>query len=405
MISGEREEGRATIACALSGALSVLPVFLIGSLAVFMRTDLGFSEAGVGGAVSVYFGSFALLSTLGGRLSERLGPRRSMLVAGAASCAALLGTAVVARSFLDVLIFQAVAGAGNALAQPAGNLTLARAIRPSRLGLAFGVKQAAIPSATLFAGVTIPLLAVTLSWRWSFAVASLVAGPLVWSMYPGIARRPFHLKAESLPFPQPRRANTDFVPDLRNTPQASNPMLLLLATAFWLGSASTITLGTFTVESAAHYGWTPTAAGLLLAAASVVAIATQLASGRLADFIGGNSLALVGSLLVLGSAGFVLIGLGHASAVMVVGVVIAFGAGWGWNGLLSLAIVLLSRASPAAATGIVMTGAGLGGLTGPVTFGVLITRTGYPTAWLTSAVAAMCAGLLVLFASRRMAAR
>ena len=41
---------------------SVLPVFLVGGLAVQMGDDLGFSPAGLGLAVSVYFGISALAS-------------------------------------------------------------------------------------------------------------------------------------------------------------------------------------------------------------------------------------------------------------------------------------------------------------------------------------------------------
>ena len=54
----------------------------------------------------------------------------------------------------------------NVLGQLSSNLTLAQHVPASRLGLSFGLKQAAIPLATLLSGAAVPAVALTIGWRW-----------------------------------------------------------------------------------------------------------------------------------------------------------------------------------------------------------------------------------------------
>src|SRR5215207_3876534 len=81
-----------TIAC-------VLPVFLVGGLAVQMGDDLRFSPAGLGLAVSLYFGVSALASVPSGRLVERYGPAVVARVGILLAAGCLLAIAGLARSY------------------------------------------------------------------------------------------------------------------------------------------------------------------------------------------------------------------------------------------------------------------------------------------------------------------
>ena len=58
-----------------------------------------------------------------------------------------------------------VAGWGNGVGQPASNDLIARAVSSTRHGLAYGTKQAAIPLATMVAGIAVPVVAIPLGWR------------------------------------------------------------------------------------------------------------------------------------------------------------------------------------------------------------------------------------------------
>ncbi|MCM0678783.1 MFS transporter, partial [Micromonospora phytophila] len=151
---------------------SVLPVFLVGGLAVQMGEDLGFSPAGLGLAVSVYFGVSALASVPSGGLVERYGPAVVARCGVLLSAGAMLAIAALARSYVMLVGLLALSAAANALGQLSSNAALARHVPARRQGLSFGVKQAAIPVSTLLAGVAVPTVALTAGWRWAFVAAA-----------------------------------------------------------------------------------------------------------------------------------------------------------------------------------------------------------------------------------------
>ena len=72
---------------------------------------------------------------------------------------------------------EAAPAEGNTLrlAQPAANLLLARAVPADRQGLAFGIKQSAIPAAAMLGGLAVPSIALTWGWRWAFAAGGAFA--------------------------------------------------------------------------------------------------------------------------------------------------------------------------------------------------------------------------------------
>ncbi len=78
----------------------------------------------------------------------------------------------LARSYPMLVTLLALSAAANALGQLASNAALAEHVPAHRQGLSFGVKQAAVPVATLLAGVAVPTVALTAGWRWAFVVAA-----------------------------------------------------------------------------------------------------------------------------------------------------------------------------------------------------------------------------------------
>ena len=66
---------------------------------------------------------------------------------------------------------------------------------------------------------------------------------------------------------------------------------------------------------------------------------------------------------------------------LVAGVVLGFGLGWAWPGLMNFAVVRLHPQAPAAATSITQTGVYAGGCLGPLGLGAVAAHVGYPTMW------------------------
>ncbi|PLS82756.1 MAG: MFS transporter [Actinobacteria bacterium] len=365
--------------------VGVLPSFLTGGLAVQIRGEIGFGAGALGLAVAVFFVVSSLSSAFAGRVVERIGSHTAMRASSLVGVLSLLAVAVFAGSWWGLVACLVLGGMGNAIAQPATNLMLAREVPGGRQGLAFGVKQAAIPVATLLAGLAVPVLAVTVGWRWAFAGGALLA--LLISLL------------------VPREYDGESASRVKESRAGDAPLaaLILLAVGIGLGSTAATPLGAFVVESAASTGVDVGVAGLLLALGSGVGIAVRVVAGHLADGMTGGRLRLVAGMLAVGTAGFAMLASG-SPGLLVVGVVLAFGAGWGWPGLFNFAIVKSNPKAPAAATGITQTGASGGAALGPLLFGYTVEATSFGTAWLAAGIVSLLAAAAIL-AGRRMLVR
>jgi predicted MFS family arabinose efflux permease len=361
--------------------LGALPVFLLSSQAVLVREDLEFSEPQLGLAVSAFFGSAALASMLAGSLVERLGRRRGTVIAGVLATLTALAIAGVATSYAVLLALLVVAGVSNAALQMTSNIALARSVRPGRQGLAFGVKQSAIPVAILIGGLAVPTVGVVVGWRWTFAAAAVPCCAVVLA----------GLRMPRSTAPARRRETTPDRPP-RNA-------LLVSFVAMTLASAAVNSLGSFLPAWAYRVGLSPGTAGVLLAAGSALSVLARVASGVVADRRRGRNLPVVSAYIALGSVGMLLVSLGEVPA-LVAGTLVAFAIGWAWPGLFLFAVVRVGRDSPATASGAVQAGAFAGGAAGPVLFGLLVAATSYPAAWRTAAGVLLVAALLLMQARR-----
>jgi predicted MFS family arabinose efflux permease len=222
----------------------------------------------------------------------------------------------------------------------------------------------------------VPLVGTTIGWRWAFTGCALGAFAIACTV-------PKTTEG------QVRHHTNEHSDDMRPMP------LILLALGIGLGSAAAVPLGAFTVESGVAAGLQVEFAGLLLAVGGVVGIVVRLALGWLADRRSAGHLRIVAAMLIVGTAGFVLLATGM-NWLFVLGTVLAFGAGWGWHGLFNFAVVKYNRNAPAAATGITQTGAAAGSAIGPFLFGVIVESASYGTAWLSAAAAALVAVAAIL---------
>ncbi len=101
-------------------------------------------------------------------------------------------------------------------------------------------------------------------------------------------------------------------------------------------------------------------------------------------------------MLLLGALGLAVLAAGTAPALLVIGTVLAFGPGWGWNGLLVLAVVRSNRNAPGAATGIVLAGGTAGAVIGPLVFAWVLAHFDVASGWAAmSAAATISAGLIL----------
>ncbi|TFV92922.1 MFS transporter [Blastococcus sp. CT_GayMR20] len=374
---------RALASASLVATVGMLPVFMVGALAVLVRDDMPFTDSHLGIVVAGYYAAAALTSVPAGRLTERLGGRRTLVLAAVSSGVVLLGMAT-SWSWPVLGVWVMLGGVTNAVGQMAANSQVARAVPARRHGLAFGIKGSAPPAASLAGGIAVPVIALNLGWRSALVVAGCLA------LVVGVTRG---RRRQDEPARGPTSGAAPAVRPLR-------PLLLLSAAAAF-GLVATQAMASFFVVYAVATGVDAGAAGVILAVGSGSALAARILVGVVADRRAGGHLALLTGMLAVGALSFVALAVVSGTSAIVAVTVVAYAAGWGWPGLLNLAVVRGNASAPAAATGVTNVGIYVGGVTGPLLFGVVASTAGYSTAWLVAAGCLLVATALTLAARQQ----
>lgn len=363
----------------------MLPVYLVGALSLQMRQDIAITPAQFGFVASVFFFVSAVASIPLGRLAQRWGPILSLRVAGVLAFGGYLGVGLFVQSWRGLFVCLGVVGCANALAQPAGNLAIARGVSKAR-GLAFGVKQAAVPIATLIAGVAVPIAALLAPWRSVFIAVGLGA----------ILTGFFASTVTELPADVIRRR-------ISASGQRDTVImfpLIMLSIGGALAAAAVNALGIFFVPAAVATGWEEISAGRLLAVASSLSIAMRVIVGALADRFRSDGLTGVVICIGVGAVTFFMLGFSQFSLFYAAVFVVAFGIGWGWPGLFQFAVAIKNESQTAVAAGIVQAGVWVGGVLGPLTFGLIADRFGFTVSFFGGAALQVVSVGFILYAKR-----
>lgn len=371
-------------AVCLGIAATVLPGFLLGSLFVEMGPELGYSESMSGVLIASFFGVSAVLSAPFGRWVDRRGAAFTLRVALVLSAMVQAGIWGAGRTLWLIAGMAVVAGAANALMQVSANVWIAHNIGSNRQGLAFAVKQSSMPAAALVAGLALPTLAHEYGWRSAFGCGvalSLASLALLGSSADEQGPAPL---TETVALADERVARS---------------ALRSLAVAAALSSGAAVTLGGFFVNSAVDSTMTKGTAGLALAVGSLISIASRLTAGAWADRRTGTLLGLVAAMLALGAVSYLCFAIGTPLAHLV-GLPLAFGAGWAWPGVFNLSVLRARLTDPGRATGITQSGTYVGASCGPLLFGVIAQHVGLTAAWIVASGVGLGAALAVLNARR-----
>jgi predicted MFS family arabinose efflux permease len=361
----------------------MLPVLLVGTLAVQIRDSLGLSTGDIAVLVAVFFLASSGASVVARELFEHARPRGLLLAAGGLSTACLVSAAVLSTGLLTLGASILLGAFAAAVSTPATNDLVAVNLPPGRQGIAHGIKQAAIPLSGMLAGLAVPTVGLTLGWRWSFALAALVPALGViaswrstqaWSdRHDGRGRAP---RGEGRP----------------GTPRA----LWYLTIGVGFAAAAITSVHSFAILSSTAAGLEEGVAGIFVAVGSVVVIFIRVGAGARADRVRSNRLVAVAVMLAASIGGYLVLMTGRAM-LMGPGTVITLAFGWGWPGLLTLAVVELYPDRPAAATGTVMAAIYMGGVVGPLLFAAIESAGGYGPAWVAMAgLAAVASGMVHL---------
>lgn len=379
--------GRTSAAASAALTAAMLPVFLVGALGDHLRRDLGIGETGLGAIVTALFLVAAVAAPVAGRLAERTGPAPP-LRAGVLGAAGLAAVTAAAVGPWHLGIPLAAVGVSIALVDTGAARAFADQIADDRLGTAFGIKEASVPTASLLAGLAVPTLAAGVGWRSAFVAAAgiAVATVVVVPRNPPVAGR----VSPAGPGDDPQRAGP------------ATGAILVFAAGIGLGAGAATAAATFMVPAMLDRGLAATTAGLTLSAASIASIVARLLLGRWADRPGALPGRAIAVMCLVGAGAGALLATPLTGASATAAAMALLGAGWGWTGLAFLAAVRANPAAPGAAAGTVLSGLGAGGALGPLAYGALAGRLGYATAWVAVALAFLAAAIASAAARRRL---
>ncbi|MFT7597948.1 MAG: putative MFS family arabinose efflux permease [Acidimicrobiales bacterium] len=139
-----------------------------------MLDDLGMSAAVFGALTAVNTIVGALFAQKSGRLSDRIGPKASVIWVLVLSAVGLFITAVANGAIL-LLVAVFISGFGQGWCNPSTNKLIAERVPAGNRGVITGVKQSGVQLGTLLAGVTLPSLALAFSWRAGMVAYGLLA--------------------------------------------------------------------------------------------------------------------------------------------------------------------------------------------------------------------------------------
>ncbi|AZQ40962.1 MFS transporter [Streptomyces cyaneochromogenes] len=354
-------------------AVNRLGAFSLSFLAVLTTTNFG-ASASVAGYISAAFGLATIPSRLvGGRLADRIGPRRTIMI-GLTGCAvAQLGLAS-ASGLVSAACFAVLLGLVYEIYEPPSQAMIADVVAPSEHVRAYSLLNAALAVAGMGAG----LLAAGLGrWdlRWLFVVDALTC------LFCALAVRlvlPADQPAATMETGQPGAA----------APWRDRSLLVMLA-AGTLFAAIYLQIMTMLPLSLELRGMQPADAGLLFTTSALTITAGQplLRLRRLADLSAPAALAGGYLLLALGLAGYALAHnlVTHISATIV----------WSVGDLLLLgrAYAFVASLAPAGGKGrylaVYGTSWGIGGIIAPLAGTQLLERAGPTGLWCAMSLACL----------------
>lgn len=371
--------------------VSHLHIMALPALLPLLPDTMQVSFVELGFAIGLFNIVSALVQVPLGYLVDRLGARR-MLMAALLLGAFSFGLVAVFPSYPCLLVAMTLAGLANGVYHPADYSLLSRGLSIDKMGRAFSIHTFAGFLGGALAPPVMVGVALLLAPRWSFAVAAL-AGLAAWGVM--ISSTPTTNHHRDAIAGGSHHAGT--------RPVSTSVMTLAVLTLlFTLLSLSTGAIEKFSVSALVQgFDVTLPAANLALTVFLFASAFGVLAGGVLADrtsrhgYVAAGAFALAALIVVL------IIQV----ALPPVALTIALGATGFLTGMVAPSRDMLVRAaSPAGAEGktfgIVSTGFNLGGVIGPILFGLLLDR-GLATGVLWAAVGFMLTTTAVVLLQER----
>ena len=347
---------------------STFPLLITAVLAADLIAEFEVPRWQIGLLATASSLSGAFLAPRLGGLVDRFGAKRSVIATLIVSGTSMIAMAV---SPIYLLLFGAALASGlsQAISNPATNKLIALHVEPGSRGVVTGIKQSGVQFGAFLGGISLPLIADRVGWRWAvatFGIGSLITVILARA---GIASDGPQLEAAN-------RSVKDPLP----------PFVWRLSVyGFLLGAGGAAIFQWLPLFAEEDLGLTSRAAGGAAALVGLIGIVGRIGWGRLSERTIGIQRALF--IIALASvAATVCLWLAPSAGAWLIwpAAVITGATVSSWNSVGMLGVIqAVPSAAAGRASGAVLFGflLGLGGAA-PI-FGLIVDRTGnYQTGWI-----------------------
>lgn len=377
---GNNQYGFGTaINVAVVTVLTSTPIFLPGATSQLISKSINFGPGGIGVIFTLYW----LFSVVGAYISRN--DHRPFSIQKRISQSVLI--TALALAFIAIYpqfgiwVGPAIGGAVYGYSQPYTNLLIMKECSNRIHGFAYGLKQAAIPAATLISSLAVPIIAVPLGWRQLFGIIAFFT--LIYSLFLAKNSQTIISKSQN-----------------KSTAKLKlNWHLSMLALTGSLGAMVGNSLGGYLIISLTDSGFSLTAASFIAAVSSVANIIVRIIAGVAADRGKKSPYRYLEFMFVFGMIGTLFL-LTNINSIQIIGSILAYAGGWGWAGLLHYVTGAAYPGKERQATAVSQMGVSLGASFGPLIFGCLFSYAGAQIAWISLFIACAVAMITVLIAYR-----
>jgi MFS transporter, ACS family, hexuronate transporter len=365
----------------------------IPAIAPLIRDSLGLSTAQAGSFLSAYYIGPSLMSLPAGRMADRWGVRRTMVLGQVVIALGLFAVAGSA-SFLLLGVLMMLAGAGYGMLNP----TTAKAVMawfPRRhRATVVGLKQVGLPFGGAVGALVMPPLALWVGWRPAVALSATVIAALA-LLTRLLYRDPPGVEAETS-----RGPGGSLAVVLRN-----RDLWFVAASTLVFAGMQTVWMAYLVLYLRDVVAMPLVSAARFLVLAQVAGMVGRVAFGLLSDRFFGGRRRIVLVLAGVGSTACSLLIAGtgpDTSPWLLAGLALAFGfVGIGWNGVQhTLMAELVGPRSVGTAVGLGLAVSSFGVTVCPPLFGALVEWAGgWTVPWIALA-AAMALALCLLIPVR-----
>lgn len=256
-----------------------------------MESELSLSHEQMGNIASFYYIAYAIMNLFWGILTDKIGPRKCILIG-----LAVQSFALASMGFMSSMLFGFISyffiGVGAAAMSTASLRLLNDWFSGKRKDLAIGVYMAGAGTLIVTTGFVVPLILLAYSWRWAWWLGALYAFAIVIVMWFLLVDSPEEKGLSRLGHLPEKPTTSTAQPVMSNAVLPSSSWSYLkqltmwnLAAIYFLWAMGVTIFTTFAVTYLEETGWDTPSASAVMSTWGALSILSPIAWGLIASHL------------------------------------------------------------------------------------------------------------------------